>query len=169
VLARDCGDRLIVGAGETNVDMNIKSHVLHYHPVRFLFALILLTPLSARAAEYSWPVVAVRDGDTIAVNILGLPSELNPIGVRIRGIDAPEAGSKARCDAERDRADRATAMLEALLRGGTPVFSSPEWDKFGGRIDATVTVNGANVGQALIEAHLARPYSGQGQRGGWCD
>jgi len=137
--------------------------------VRFLFALILLTPLSAQAGEYSWPVLSVLDGDSLKVNLPGLPDELNPITVRIRGIDAPEAGSKANCSFEADLAIRATELLEALLRGGTAVFSGVSHDKYGGRILATVTVNGENVGDRLISAHLARAYEGRGARQSWCD
>lgn len=133
-----------------------------------LCAVVALLSSSVSAAEYRWRVLSVLDGDSLKVDLPGLPPELSPITVRIRGIDAPEAGSKARCDAERERADRATAMLAALLRGGTPVFSSPEWDKYGGRILATVTVNGENVADRLIAAHLARAYDGQGARQGWC-
>src|SRR5690606_14880276 len=81
----------------------------------FVHLLFLLLPLSAQAADYQWPVLSVLDGDSLKVELPGLPAELNPVTVRIRGIDAPEAGSKAKCDAERERADRATAMLEALL------------------------------------------------------
>lgn len=121
------------------------------------------------AGEYRWRVVGIIDGDSLRVEIPGIPEELSPMIVRIRGIDAPEAGSKAKCEYEADLAIRATEMLEALLRGGTPVFSSPGWDKYGGRILATVTVNGQNVGDRLIAAHLARAYDGQGARLGWCE
>ena len=37
----------------------------------------------------------------------------------------------------------------------------------GGRVDATVIADGADVGKVLIEEGLARPYSG-GKRRGWC-
>lgn len=133
-----------------------------------LSAFASLWPSALIAGDYSWPVLSVLDGDSLKVNLPGLPDELNPITVRIRGIDAPEAGSKANCSFEADLAIRATELLEALLRGGTPVFSAVEPDKYF-RIVATVTVNGENVGDRLIAAHLARAYDGQGARASWCD
>lgn len=137
---------------------------------RTVLILVLLLVLwrPAGAQDYAWPVVGVYDGDTLKVRLPGLPDELQPVSVRVRGIDAPEAGSRARCDRERGLADRATAELEALaLRSGAVTFRNLAWDKYGGRIDATVLVNGQDVGPVMIEAGLARAYEG-GARQGWC-
>jgi len=122
----------------------------------------------AVAQDYAWPVLDVVDGDTLRVRLPGLPDELQPLSVRVRGVDAPEAGSHARCALERDWAARATAGLDALvLRSGAVTFRDPRWDKYGGRVDATVLLNGQDIGPLMIEAGWARAYSG-GARKPWC-
>jgi micrococcal nuclease len=121
-----------------------------------------------RAERYSWPVVGVKDGDTIAVEIPGLPSALNPVAIRLRGVDTPESGGRAKCAAERQLAQRATGFTRlAIKRGGRIEFAQPDWDKYGGRIDAEVWIDGVSLADQLIAAGLARAYDG-GKRGGWC-
>jgi endonuclease YncB( thermonuclease family) len=120
------------------------------------------------AADYAWPMTGVVDGDTLKVRIPSLPAELQALSARVRGIDAPEAGSHARCELEQDRAARATARLKALALGsGTVTFRDPAWDKYGGRVDATVLINREDLAPTIIQAGLARPYSG-GRRQPWC-
>lgn len=135
---------------------------------RWLAALLLCLALPVWAGEpYTWPTVGVVDGDTIKVRLPGLPQELQPVQVRLRGLDTPETGNRAKCEAERVRGERATAFLEAALRSGQVTFSNLGWDRYGGRIDATVRVNGQDVADLLIEARLGRAYDG-GRRDGWC-
>ena len=121
-----------------------------------------------RAERYSWPVVGIKDGDTIAVEIPGLPRALNPVAVRLRGVDTPESGGRAKCTAERKLAQRATGFTKlAIKRGRRIEFASPDWDKYGGRIDAEVWIDGVSLADQLIAAGLARAYDG-GKRDGWC-
>lgn len=126
----------------------------------------------ARVGTYRWPVIEVTDGDTIKVAIPGLPAELNPIGVRLRGINTPETGGKAQCQSERDLGAKAKAeakrLVAAALRAGQPVeFREVKWDKYGGRVDARVLIGGQDMAWTLIGKGLGRPYDG-GKRGGWC-
>lgn len=120
------------------------------------------------AERYSWPVVGVKDGDTIAVEIPGLPTTLNPVAIRLRGVDTPESGGRAKCAAERNLAKRATGFTKwAVARAKRIEFAMPDWDKYGGRIDAEVWIDGASLADQLIAAGLARAYDG-GKRNGWC-
>lgn len=142
--------------------------------LRLLAGLLLALPCVVRATEgcaaerYSWPVVAVKDGDTIAVEIPGLPATLNPVAIRLRGVDTPETGGRAKCAAERNLARRATGFTKrAVARAKRIEFARPDWDKYGGRIDAEVWIDGASLADQLIAAGLARAYDG-GKRGGWC-
>jgi endonuclease YncB( thermonuclease family) len=41
------------------------------------------------------------------------------------------------------------------------------WDKYGGRFDAVVYLDGTSLGQMLLDAKLAVPYDG-GRRRNWC-
>ncbi|HWA49026.1 MAG TPA: thermonuclease family protein [Dongiaceae bacterium] len=120
------------------------------------------------AERYSWPVVAVKDGDTIAVEIPGLPATLNPVAIRLRGVDTPESGGRARCATERNLARRATGFTKRAVAHARRIeFAMPDWDKYGGRIDAEVWIDGVSLADQLIAAGLARAYDGD-KRGGWC-
>lgn len=141
------------------------------------FTLLLLFLLSCAGAasdgatggdRFAWPVLAVKDGDTLAVSLPGLPEGLNPVAIRVRGIDTPETGGRAKCAAERSLGGRASDFTrEAVRRGRVIEFAEPSWDKYGGRIDADVWIDGDLLARRLIEAGLARSYDG-GKRGGWC-
>ena len=99
----------------------------------------------------------VVDGDTFY---------LSGEKVRIAGIDAPETHDYG-CASEKALGDRATAELRALLNSGAVTMTSIDRDRdtYGRRL-RNVAVDGADVGEALISAGVAREY-GSGQRG-WC-
>ncbi len=66
--------------------------------------------------EYRWPIVKVIDGDTIKVDAgADMPPELARLNVRLRGVDTPEKGGRAKCDAERRAARAATAFTAAAI------------------------------------------------------
>lgn len=75
------------------------------------------------------------DGDTIAFHWSVLPPTLNPMRLRLLGIDAPEAGSRARCAEEQHRAEEATAFVRDWLQqpSATWEIAICGWDKWGGR------------------------------------
>jgi len=142
---------------------------------RFMFAALFLAgslpPASAtehNRPTFTWRVVGIKDGDTLTVELPGLPPPLNPVAVRLRSVDTPESGGRAKCISERELADRATRFTrDAILAAKTIEFGSPGWDKYGGRIDADVWVDGMRLADQLIAAGLARPYDG-GKRRSWC-
>jgi endonuclease YncB( thermonuclease family) len=149
-------------------------------PPRFVFLLIITATLSLASmnafadrvsdGRYDWPVLGAIDGDTLKVHLPGLPMELQPMKVRVRGIDTPEIRGK--CDREKQAAHKATALTRFLIsdaksRKKPIVFSEIGWDKYGGRLDALVTIDGQSLGATLISAGLARAYDG-GKRAGWC-
>ena len=134
---------------------------------------LVLVAWSAIAAapdhmRYTWPIVGIKDGDTLSVNLPGLPPTLNPVAVRLRSVDTPETGGRAKCVSERKLAERATRFTRQAIAGARIVeFTSPSWDKYGGRIDADVWIDGRLLSDQLIAAGLARRYDG-GKRAGWC-
>ena len=85
----------------------------------------------------------VIDGDTIVVDASAdLPPELADLRVRLRGVDAPEKGHRAACDAEREAADGVTALVaKALDAAETIVVRDPDWGKWGGRVVADVILD----------------------------
>ena len=114
---------------------------------------------SKAASSSASPVsVYVIDGDTVSLND-GRPN------VRLVGINAPETGSRARCEAERQKGEAATRRLRELVSTGRPDFqqiacSCPPGTEgtsacnFGRRC-GTLRVNGADVGSTLISEGLA--------------
>ncbi len=131
------------------------------------------------AADRSWPgasdvvpgpvparVVAVIDGDTIAVRAriwLGQDVETR---VRVAGVDAPEL--RGACPRERALAVAARDFLVAAVGDAVVTLTDIRYDKFGGRVLARVeNAEGENVSTLLVDAGLGRVYSG-GKRAPWC-
>jgi endonuclease YncB( thermonuclease family) len=119
--------------------------------------------------EFPGPVRAhvarVIDGDTFeALADIWLDQQV-VIRVRIAGMDAPEL--RARCDAERSRAEAARDYLTRRIEGGEVRLSAVHFDKYGGRVDAEVIDARGRIADAMIRARLARAYDG-GHRDGWC-
>ena len=83
---------------------------------------------------------------------------------RIANIDTPEI--KGACDAERKLAVRAKDFTAAWLAKGKVTIQQTDVDKYG-RVLARLTRNGEDLGEALINACLARPWKGRREK--WCD
>ena len=117
----------------------------------------------AAAADYQWPVVRILDGDTVAVDASAdMPPELAGLKVRLRGVDTPEKGGRAKCDTERAGGQAATAFTEqAVAEAATILVRDPKWGKWGGRVIADLVLDGRSLSATLIEAGLGRPYDGQ--------
>ena len=82
------------------------------------------------------------------------------------GIDAPET-HPPRCDYEARLGNEATEKLQALLNSGAVTMTSIDRDRdVYGRLLRNVAVNGADVGEAMVSAGVAREY-GSGRRS-WC-
>lgn len=135
--------------------------------------LILLTSLfvtSAIANPYDMKVTKVIDGDTIRVEAPWLLPELgDTIAIRILGIDTPEKGWRGKCDAEKELGEIATNYAKSIVKvGDTVQVNVLHWDKFGGRMNGDIFVNGKNFAQMQIEKGYAIPYDG-GKKVSWCD
>lgn len=125
-------------------------------------------------------VVEVIDGDTISVRArVWLDQDVN-VRVRLDGVDAPEL--RGRCPAEKRLARQARDFMKAETDGKRVVLSDVRYGKFAGRVVARVGAtdepraragkrrpapNTRDLGEALVNARLARPYRG-GKRGSWC-
>ena len=120
-----------------------------------------------RVETENWIFLRVIDGDTIQVRAPFRPLSLSIVSIRLRGADTPERGAKAHCDWEQAQAEAATQFTENFLLRGQIELRHLAWDKYGGRIDADILVNGRSLAKALIMAELARYYDGS-KRPGWC-
>jgi endonuclease YncB( thermonuclease family) len=126
----------------------------------------LMIPFSVMADDLSATVDYVFDGDTFSSQVLLENKAKISVRVRIRNIDAPEIHGM--CEYETERAGQAWQRLRALLPKGTKVkLSEIKDDKYLGRIDALVSLDGKDIGKILIDEKLVRKYNG-GKRMPWC-
>lgn len=126
--------------------------------------------LCVAGAAYAVPVTVdyIFDGDTFAATV-HLDDEVDvSTRVRLMNVDTPEIHGM--CEREIDMANRAKNRLAELLPIGSKVeLKSIKDDKYLGRIDAYVLIDGKkDVGEILIKENLGRAYSG-GRRESWCE
>jgi endonuclease YncB( thermonuclease family) len=121
--------------------------------------------VSLSSLVFAAVVLSTTDGDTFKARIEVWQGVEVVTAVRVTGIDAPEV--KGKCQAEKDKAQAAKQRLNALLASGVVTVTQVMNDKYAGRIDAVVMVDGVRVADTLIAEGLARKYTG-GTRQGWC-
>lgn len=123
--------------------------------------ILLLAAVPYAASAEQAVVRQVIDGDTIYACGSGCYT------VRILNIDAPEMPPKAKCDKEAKMALEARARLVAAIDGKTVelVREGRQRDRYN-RLLARVVFQGRDVGEMLIQAGLARKWSGR--REPWC-
>jgi endonuclease YncB( thermonuclease family) len=117
-------------------------------------------------AAHPAQVLRVIDGDTFEARVRVWPGHDITTKVRLRGIDAPELGT--RCAGEFAKADAARIALMAILAEGMVGIARVAPDKYGGRVVADVsTRKTADVAAALLDGGVVRRYAG-GRRESWC-
>ncbi|MEQ8404002.1 MAG: thermonuclease family protein [Oceanicaulis sp.] len=110
-------------------------------------------------------LVRVIDGDTIEVRAHIWPGHYVQTRVRLLGVDTPERRGPD-CEAERVKAQEATAFTQAWLEGAAIGLEAIDLGSFAGRVVARVRrADGADLSEALLSAGLAAPY---GEAGPWC-
>jgi len=134
-----------------------------------LLSVLLVLSSTVYAADMIMPIRGVADGDTIK-STLKLPCPLCNVSVRILGIDTPESTHLAKCPAEKSKGLEAKAFLTNMTTGQTEMMArGVKWDKYGGRIDAKIEINGVDVGTEMIKKGFAKPYTGAGPKPDWCN
>lgn len=120
----------------------------------FLPLLFLAFPASA---AYD---VRVIDGDTVNVPVgvvVGMPGR---VSVRLIGVNAPET-RQAKCAKERQLGEAAKIYLRDRFANATRVkIEYVRWDKYGGRVDGRINLDGADLSDDLVKAGFAVPYGG---------
>jgi endonuclease YncB( thermonuclease family) len=112
-------------------------------------------------------VLRIIDGDTFEARVHVWPGLDVTTKVRLRGIDAAEL--RARCPAERVKAEAARDALRDLLAEGAVGVYEVSIDKYGGRVVANAATRATqNVSTEMLNRGYARAYAG-GHRDGWCD
>jgi endonuclease YncB( thermonuclease family) len=121
----------------------------------------------AKSPDVAATVDYVFDGDTFSARVNLENGAATTVRVRIRNIDAPEIHGE--CEYETNLADMAKRRLAEIIPKGTDVaLSKIKDDKYLGRIDALVGLDGSDVGDIMVKEKLARKYNG-GKRASWCD
>lgn len=142
-----------------------------FYSLFVLFAISLPFPSHAEdQAPQECKVIRVVDGDTVEVPLSCLPKDMK-LFVRVLGVDTPEKGWRGKCDSEKALAEKASAHTKKLVAeaNSVAVLKGPiTWDKFGGRINANIELNGIDLTTSLIENGLAKPYDG-GKKTSWCE
>ncbi len=134
----------------------------------YLAVAILAMSSTVYATDMVLPVRGVVDGDTIQT-VLELPCPLCYASIRILGIDTPESNFLAKCSAEQVKGTAAKEFLKEYVGDATTmIVRNIKWDKYGGRINANVDINGVDIGKLMIEKGYARPYRGIGPKSDWC-
>ena len=110
-------------------------------------------------------VQRVVDGDTIEVRAAIWLGQTLTVRVRIDGIDAPEL--EARCSEERRLALLARDFLVRRLEGAPVKLTRVVYDKYGGRVRASVADAKGDIANALLASGLVRAYHGE-RREPWC-
>jgi endonuclease YncB( thermonuclease family) len=136
-----------------------------------IFLILILLASPAHAQEfYVYKPVKITDGDTIKLDVSKESPLIKKLGlsVRIKGIDTPEKGSKAKCDKENALGQQASKYTTELVGNKELLLSQVENDHYGGRIVANVKVGGVDIAQELLKKGLARVYNKEKKKS-WCD
>ena len=140
----------------------------------FLILFLLASPSHAQEQMYIYKPVKITDGDTIKLDVSKESPLIKKLGlsVRIKGIDAPERGSKAKCEKEKAKAEEAQKFVNELvgvIGEKELLLSEVKNDKYGGRIVANVKVGGVDIAQELLKKGLAKVYNDGEKKKSWCD
>lgn len=141
-----------------------------------LLVLLAMLPALAFAQKqpqgmtYDAQILRVNDGDTVVIAAPFLPKPLKPeLAVRIYGVDTPEKGFRAKCPAEDQRGQAASAFTKnAVANSQQRQVVLYDWDKFGGRVLGDIILNGQSLRAALIANGFAREYYGDAKQS-WCN
>lgn len=113
----------------------------------------------------------VIDGDTFIADCFAVwgPEAKKGLVIRLAGVDAPEAGGRARCDQEARLAAAATGFVTSWLSGRHNLVVLSAGQDRHGRTLAHVRQYGRDLASDLMAAGRAQPWTGRGPKPTWCD
>ncbi|MEP7315797.1 MAG: thermonuclease family protein [Sphingomicrobium sp.] len=141
--------------------------------------LLVLIGLVAALNWWNRPVPGLAEGVDELFAICGFASSfacvsdgdsfrLGQRGIRVRGINAPESGEKARCDAERQKSDQARdALLAWLNRGAFTMTVKPGDARDQNGRDLRILTRGTDALEThMVGRGMAHVY--RGKKLSWC-
>ena len=126
--------------------------------IGFVFAFCRASIAAERVYSdtFSATVVSIYDGDTITVDLAGVPEVFgSKLGVRVYGVDTPEIKGPYKREAIKAR-DYVRSVCKV---GSTAHLSNIRRDKYF-RLDADIECGGVNVGQELLKRKMGKLYFG---------
>jgi micrococcal nuclease len=125
---------------------------------------------AGKGVEYSYPIVDVKDGDTVVFEADFLPPPFKQeLSLRVYGVDTPEKAPRAKCVQEAEKGLAATQFTKKVVaESHSHTIVLYGWDKFGGRVLGDVLLDGKSLREMLIQQNLARPYFGEAKQS-WCN
>ena len=133
-----------------------------------IIVLALGYPLSPRAGvwgPYKLVNPTVVDGDTFKGMFQVFEGVWIHKSIRVRNVDTPEIKSRLIC--ERASAAKATNFMGNMLANTSIEVKNLDEDKYSGRVDADVSVNGKDLATAIVQSGNGRYYDGK-KREPWC-
>lgn len=136
-----------------------------------LLLLLILLPINCLAEVYDYKILRTIDGDTIVFEAPFLPKPLKPeLSMRIYGVDTPEKRGNARCEMEYSLAEEASEYTNSLVNAAkSRRIIIKQWDKYGGRVNGDVILDGKSLRTLLLNKGFARLYYGDTQKTSWCE
>lgn len=115
-------------------------------------------------------IVWVFNGHTIQVRAHTWLDHLIVTRVRLRGLDSPEPGAKAKCAEERTQGKDAVAALRQFTSEGQVTLQNIAHDVHAGQVVADVFVDDESLVDRMLEDEHGREFDEDGgEREGWCD
>lgn len=122
------------------------------------------------AEVYDYKITRVIDGDTVEFQAPFLPKPLKPtLSLRVYGVDTPEKLT-SECEMEHALAMEATEFTTSLVKNSKKhQIIIKNWDKYGGRVDGDIILDGKSLRASLLEKGFAHLYYGDKKKSSWCD
>lgn len=140
--------------------------------MRLLIPLLLALSAPVIAKDkygpYKAEVLRIIDGDTVELNVRVWPQLTQRIKLRLDGVNTPQKRGRGVSDCEKEAGQKATNFTQKWLPVGEIVtLKQVRLGKYAGRALGQIWKGGASLGDALIKAGHAKPYTG-GKREPWC-
>lgn len=136
-----------------------------------LLLILALIPFNCFSEVYDYKITRVIDGDTVEFEAPFLPKPLPPkLSLRIYGVDTPEKKGHAQCELEYSLAEEASEYTRSLVnKAKSRRIVIKQWDKYGGRVDGDVILDGKSLRTYLLNQGFAHVYYGNTQKPSWCE
>lgn len=145
----------------------------------WVFALLSLIP-GCGWGDTAWEISSknvsrVYDGDTIYINLPGLPPVFGKdLGIRLRGVDTPELRSRCTTDVAREREKELARLVRDIVRDKVDRADVIRIDNISRgsffRVVAEVYLDGDSLNKwILTKGYAYIVVDGKMQPGYWCD